>query len=99
MKHLFLYSLVVSLLGGCAAMKPPERKVVGNTFYSSSPKLEVEVSLNLEYVGEKMDSEDVEEIHEGADFKFFQKAFVFQGPNQLKTVYGSRILITTESIK
>jgi hypothetical protein len=83
MKRLFLYLLVLSLLGGCAALKPSEKKVVGNTFYSSSPKLEVEVSPDLEYLGERTHSKDVEEIHEGADFTLFNKAFVFQGPNRL----------------
>jgi hypothetical protein len=86
MKRLFLYLLVLSFLGGCAALKPPEKKVVKNTFYSSSPKLEVEVSPDLEYIGERMHSKDVEEIHEGADFTLFHEAFIFQGPNQLVTI-------------
>ena len=85
-KRVFLSLLVLGLLVGCAVLKSQQRKVIGNTFYSSSPKLEVEVSPDLEYVGKRKYSKDVENIHEGGHFTLFQKAFTFQGPSQLVAI-------------
>ena len=86
MKRLLIYLLLLSLLGACAALKPPERKVVGNTFFSSSPKLEVEISPDLDYVGERKYSKDVEDAQEGGHFTLFPKAFIFQGSSQLVAI-------------
>jgi hypothetical protein len=52
-KCLLPYLIIIAFLFGCAAFKIPVQKVEGNTFYCSSPRLEVEVSKELKFVGEK----------------------------------------------
>jgi len=85
MKNLLLpYFTVFVFLFGCAGFKPFEQKVEGNTFYCSSPELEVEVSQELKFVGEEKMREDFE----GRDYqrpgRAFYKAFIFSGTsNQL----------------
>ncbi len=81
--HLLPYLTVFVLLVGCAAFKPAKKEVVGNTFYCSSPKLEVEVSQPLQFVGEKPMRQDFE----GRDYQrpgtAYHRYFIFRGPDNL----------------
>jgi hypothetical protein len=85
-KYLLPYFTVFAFLLGCAAFKPPVKKVEGNTFYCSSPKLEVEVSQELQFDGEEKMREDFE----GRDYQrpgtAFYKAFTFRGTSNLLAI-------------
>jgi hypothetical protein len=78
MKNRWLpYFTIFVFLSGCTT-----KKVVGNTFYSTSPKLEVEVSSELKYVGDKLYSQQGEEYHRGLNIISTQKFFIFESPHK-----------------
>jgi len=78
-KRFSYYLLILALLSGCAV----EKKVVDNTFYCSSPKLEIEVSPEFDYVGEKMYLHEQEELAEGRDVTIRRKFFIFQASDRI----------------
>lgn len=82
-KYLLLYFIVFTFLLGCAAFKP---KVEGNTFYCSFPELEVEVSQELQFVGEKKMRMDGEGQTEKRPLGVFYKSFVFEGMSNQLTI-------------
>jgi len=69
--------LILVVLQGCAALKPPVRKVIDNTFYSSSPKMEVTVSPNFRYMGKEYSWVGTEEHHRGVNIDFYSRGFGF----------------------
>jgi hypothetical protein len=85
-KYLLPYCIVFAFLLGCAAFKPAVKKVEGNTFYCSSPELEVEVSHELQFVGEKKMREDFE----GRDYQrpgtSYYTAFIFRGTSKVLAI-------------
>jgi hypothetical protein len=85
-KYLLLYFIVFAFLLGCAAFKPPVKKVEGNTFYCSSPKLEVEVSQELKFVGEKRTRMDGEGRDYQRPVRAFYKSFIFEGMSNQLTI-------------
>jgi len=81
-KRFFYYLLMLALLGGCAT----EKKVVDNTFYCSYPKLEVTVSPEFQYVGQRGVKADVE-AHGGSYYlKIFSRAFMFIDPESERLI-------------
>ena len=83
MKKRCLYCLLIlTLLGGCATQK----KVVDNTFYCSSPKLEIEVSPEFDYVGEKSYLKNQKERAEGREVTISRKYFIFQAPDRVLAI-------------
>ena len=78
-KEFFHYLSILLLLSGCATSK----KVVDNTFYCSSPKLEIVVSSEFDYVGEKMYLQDQKELAEGRDVTIRRKLFIFQAQDRV----------------
>ena len=81
-KQLSPFLFVLALVVGCASQK----RVVENTFYCSSPKLEIEVSQEFTYVGEKSDVRGQKEFTEGRDVTISRKYFVFQAPDKVFAV-------------
>ncbi|MGD9037590.1 MAG: DUF1566 domain-containing protein [Syntrophobacterales bacterium] len=61
-KNFFLPLLCLLLLGGCASLKA-DRKVDGNTFSSSYPKMVIEVSEDYEFLGREKKAIDTQYMH------------------------------------
>jgi hypothetical protein len=62
MKRFFYFLLTLSLLGACASLRA-ERKVEGNVFYSSYPKMTVEVSETHNFLGSERKARDTQYEH------------------------------------
>ena len=76
-RYLFQFLLVAAFLSGCASLKT-ERKVEGNVFYSSRPKMVVEVSSDYKYLGSKDEKTATTGIHRGDQDISFGESFTWK---------------------
>jgi len=76
-RYLFQFLLVAAFLSGCASLRT-ERKVEGNVFYSSSPKMVVELSSDYKYLGRKGEKIATEEVHRGSQDIAFGESFTWE---------------------